>query len=61
MPKRAGRPRGSQPPKKSISIRLSASTVQLLEEALTQGLVATRQDAINRALEIYLGSLLARR
>jgi len=59
-PKRAGRPRSDQPPKRTITVRLDATTYELLDTAITLGLVSTRQDAINVALQLYLGSLLTR-
>ncbi len=61
MPKRAGRPRLPAPRKKMISVRLDLDVWRLLAQAAEEGLINSREAAINDYLRRALADLVAHR
>lgn len=59
MPKRAGRPKGQNPVKRMVSMRLDADVLEMLREAVELGLVANREKAVNDWIREQASSLLS--
>ena len=57
MPKRSGRPKLPAPRKKMVSLRLDIDVWQLLDRAVSLGLVANREQAVNGWLKEKLVEL----
>ena len=59
MPKRAGRPRSTQEPKRMVSLRLESDLWRLLGAAVDLGLIRSREQAVNDWLRQRLSELFA--
>src|SRR5262245_3360983 len=58
MPKRAGRPKAGEPRKRMVSLRVDRDIWERLGRAVDQGLIASREQAVNDWIRDNLDRLL---